>query len=197
MPAISALGAMTAITVDDLLCFVNDPGGTPVTKKITIAHFLASLGLVGTPALVAKRLSADQTYTSNATLQNVTDLSFAIGASEIWIAIVVAHYKGPTAGDIQVAWSLPAGAAGLQGTIGLSTGASNATDTPSLSSVALGITNDRGTVGTGTTVPLVVVATMRNSTTAGTATFQAAQNTSNGTATTLLADSFLLAVRIA
>lgn len=40
---ISALTAATSLTDDDLFVVVDDPGGTPVTKKITRANALGSL----------------------------------------------------------------------------------------------------------------------------------------------------------
>lgn len=40
---ISALTAATAVTDDDLAVVVDDPGGTPVTKKITVANLRAAL----------------------------------------------------------------------------------------------------------------------------------------------------------
>src|SRR6185295_9769716 len=38
----SALTALTALTTDDLFIVVDDPGGTPVTKKITVANVTAA-----------------------------------------------------------------------------------------------------------------------------------------------------------
>jgi hypothetical protein len=35
------LDAITAVTPDDLLVLENDPGGTPATKKVTVADFLS------------------------------------------------------------------------------------------------------------------------------------------------------------
>ena len=42
---ISELGTGTAVTDDDYLVYVDDPGGTPVTKKITFENFVLSLGI--------------------------------------------------------------------------------------------------------------------------------------------------------
>lgn len=48
---ISALGAAAAVTADDLLPIVNDPGGTPATQKATAAQLLAYIeGAIGTAA---------------------------------------------------------------------------------------------------------------------------------------------------
>ncbi len=37
---VSALTAATSASSDDLLYLVDDPGGTPTSKKITVANFL-------------------------------------------------------------------------------------------------------------------------------------------------------------
>jgi len=39
---ITELGAITNPTGDDLLVIVNDPTGTPVTKKVTVANLLGN-----------------------------------------------------------------------------------------------------------------------------------------------------------
>jgi len=44
---VSALTAATSASTDDLLYIVDDPGGTPVSKKITVADRKTSLGLTG------------------------------------------------------------------------------------------------------------------------------------------------------
>lgn len=40
---VSALTAATTATDDDLLYLVDDPGGTPASKKITVANFISSV----------------------------------------------------------------------------------------------------------------------------------------------------------
>jgi len=39
---ISELTALTSISGDDLLVIVDDPSGTPVTKKVTVANLLGN-----------------------------------------------------------------------------------------------------------------------------------------------------------
>jgi len=39
---ISELGALTAPSGDDILVIVDDPTGTPVTKKVTVANLLGN-----------------------------------------------------------------------------------------------------------------------------------------------------------
>lgn len=54
MGKITGYSALTLPTTDDLLVVVDDPSGTPTTKKVTIANLFKTLGLsfgVGTAAL--------------------------------------------------------------------------------------------------------------------------------------------------
>ena len=43
---LTALSAMTTATTDDIMYIVDDPTGTPASKKITIANLIASLKIV-------------------------------------------------------------------------------------------------------------------------------------------------------
>lgn len=54
---ITQLTALVSPSVDDLLVIVDDPAGTPVTKKATVASLKTALGLTGTN-------SGDQTTVS-------------------------------------------------------------------------------------------------------------------------------------
>lgn len=70
MTKVSALTADTTPTSDDLLLVVNDPGGTPGSRKVTIANFLTSL-------LVAVK-NVQQSYTRS---QAVTPVGLTDGAT--------------------------------------------------------------------------------------------------------------------
>lgn len=52
---ISALSALTAVDPDDLVPIVDDPAGTPVTKKITVANLVPA----GINGVLFKALTAD------------------------------------------------------------------------------------------------------------------------------------------
>lgn len=54
---ISGLPALTALSDDDLLVVVDDPGGSPATKRITVANAKAGLG-----GLRSRPTLAQQTY---------------------------------------------------------------------------------------------------------------------------------------
>lgn len=40
---VSQLDALTTVTSDDLLLVVNDPNGTPASRKVTVANFFGSV----------------------------------------------------------------------------------------------------------------------------------------------------------
>ena len=44
---LSALDAITTVTTDDLLYAVNDPEGTPISKKVTFDNVQKSITVVG------------------------------------------------------------------------------------------------------------------------------------------------------
>lgn len=92
---VSALTAITAATADDLLYLVNDPLGTPASRKITFANFEASLtvanmvggGASGTGNIV--RVTSATLVTpalgtpSSGTLTNCTGLPLTTGVTGI------------------------------------------------------------------------------------------------------------------
>jgi Alpha galactosidase C-terminal beta sandwich domain len=62
---ISALPASTNLTFDDLLVMVDDPGGTPVTKKITAAALGSTLPAVPTNIVKALATNVSSVVASN------------------------------------------------------------------------------------------------------------------------------------
>lgn len=71
---ITALTALTTPTTDDLLAIVDDPSGTPITKKITLANLLT---LFVSNVVVQVLSSASGTYTPTAAMKKV--LMIAVG----------------------------------------------------------------------------------------------------------------------
>ena len=73
---ISERPALTSASIDDLLAIVDDPGGTPVTKKITVADFLS--GVLITYDLLFNEADSsalqNHTYTSELVLPAKTTL---------------------------------------------------------------------------------------------------------------------------
>lgn len=83
---ISELTALTSASDDDLLVVVDDPGGTPVTKKITKANFLTGAGsnfwnsVPGTPT----RVSDTQFTITDTANANLYDKLFKKGVILRW-----------------------------------------------------------------------------------------------------------------
>jgi hypothetical protein len=62
---VTALDALTTVAADDLLLIVDDPSGTPTSKKVTAANLATytSTGLATTTALNLKSDLASPTFT--------------------------------------------------------------------------------------------------------------------------------------
>ena len=62
---VTALDALTSVAADDLLLIVDDPSGTPTSKKVTAANLATytSTGLATTTALNLKSDLASPTFT--------------------------------------------------------------------------------------------------------------------------------------
>lgn len=100
---ITGLTALTTPSSDDILPIVDDPGGTPVTKKITVANLLKRAGY---DQYIIK--SADQDVTNNSTVQNDTELTFSVTSGESWYVQLFILYSGNnTTGDYKFDFGLP------------------------------------------------------------------------------------------
>lgn len=137
--------------------------------------------------------STNQSVTSSATLVNDGALAVELQANAVYSFVLVLGYNGASgAGNLKLGWSLPSGASMGYSLYGNNT-SGNATDGPwytGSSNPAL------GTSGTGTNLGTVLQGTVATSSTPGPLQLQWAQNSSNGTATTVLAGSVLLAWQI-
>lgn len=143
------------------------------------------------PVGASKVKAADQSVTSSTALVDEANLQFGIGPNETWIFTWTLSLTFSAAGQAKVAVVTPAGATQLI----------LAEMHPNAIVPAFGTT---GTSGTGIALVCAlatagvarVVATVVNGATAGTVKLQFAQNTSDGTATTVKATSALTAVRV-
>lgn len=145
--------------------------------------------------IVATRATGDQSITTNVTLASATNMSFAIGASEEWIAdfdMVVGDDLTTT--GVQFAVTVPSSATML---FGLSIASS--------APAAVGRYTTTGGAALDYTTGLTLgnqgivhgTAWVLNSTNAGTVQLQIAQSTSSGTALVLKKGSHMRAQRIA
>jgi hypothetical protein len=134
-----------------------------------------------------------QSVTSSTTLVNDSALAIELQANAVYSFILVLGYNGASgAGNLKFGWALPSGSSMGYSLYGNSTSGS-ATDGPweTASSVPA-----LGTSGTGTSLGAVAQGTVSTGSTAGDMQLQWAQNTTNSTATTVLAGSVLLAWQV-
>ena len=186
-------GTGQATLTDNGVLIGNGTGAVDVTSAGTTRQVL--VGVTGANPVFgnwlpqAKFKSADQSVASSTTLVDCTDLSFAIGANEVWVGYIHPILAAGTAGGMKWAFTLPSGATGrirTQNTgafptagndIDITTG-SGSTSTHSLSSLYQGWFN------------------ITNGANSGTVQFRFAQNASNGTNTTVSKNSQLVAWRV-
>lgn len=161
----------------------------------TVTDFPAGGGGGGTGPTTEYK-TADQSVTSSTTLVNVTDLVFAIGASERWGYRFVIFYDATTGGDIKFAITAPAGVADLRWGSGVTRGPGEGTWADATVS---GSGTERGFAGRGAgdIASLVIEGFVENGATGGSIQLQFAQNTSNGTASIVKENSYLVAHQLA
>lgn len=142
------------------------------------------------PAHAIAYKSADESVTSSTTIQDDNGLFLPLGANEIWLFTAVILYSGATAGDIRVAFSVPAGA-----TLNWSApGAPTVADAYAVATDNETFTNAYGATGAKTV--LLGVGRVANGGTPGNLQFRFAQQVSNATPTTVYAGSHVIAHRV-
>lgn len=131
--------------------------------------------------------TADETVNNSNTLQNDDHLFFPIEASEIWFFKLALFVTGlSTTADLKINWSLPSGATIMWLAEASGLGVSTAASPQAVISTA------NSALGTANNTSLQqLVGLITNSTTAGTAQFQWAQNTATAEDTKLLKGSQL------
>jgi hypothetical protein len=150
-----------------------------------------------TPRVLVRRKTADQSVTSQTTLQNDTDFVFPIAANEEWIAdySIDAGASILTTG-LKLGITIPAGATINATADGISSaGAITISGRTAASGLVMDFTIAFWTAGGNGTFRMN--AWILNGATAGSITAQFAQSTSVATATTLRKGSHMTAVRIA
>ena len=141
------------------------------------------------------RKTATESVTSSATSQNDDDLFFSVGAGETWVIDVVLYYDAGTAGDIRVQLAYGAGGVGVLAYTVL--GASSDVAAFSIAGfVQRADAVDSGHGGDATDRTLWIKGLLRSSE-ADTLRVKWGQLVSDGTATRVFADSFIMAHRVA
>lgn len=144
-----------------------------------------SLGFLGNGQTIFK--DADESVTSSTTLQDDDDFSITVAANEKWHFKLILRISGATGGDLDIAWTVPSGAAGQQWSTGDLLAASGFT--------AIDITTEKTIQTTSTEQTIVIEGYIIVGGTAGTAQFRWAQNASSGTATIIHEESHMLSWR--
>lgn len=204
---IANLTADTSPTSDDLLYVVNDPAGTPGDRKVTVGNMATAMaGLSAFTGVyvpqawhVVKRKSADETVNNSSVMQNDDHLSFAIGASEVWVVSFHLFVSAASATpDLKVALTLPAGATSAMGIIGPATANTILAGDAILQSFTDATTALTVGVIIDSTANNVVrySACIENSTNAGTVQLQWAQSAATASDTKVRKNSFMIADRI-
>jgi hypothetical protein len=135
-------------------------------------------------------LTANQTVTSNTTLQN-TALAIAVEANRRYDFTIKIFYRASTTGDFKPGLSLPTGATVIYEANSLEGGAASATGATYRGAFTAVTGASAGGIGGSTDVSATISGTIITAANSGTVTFQFAQNTSDGTATQLTAGSWM------
>lgn len=189
-------GYPTAVNVNTgALTFSAGTSGALTVDSLTSVGDL-SVGGVG--KVLFARKTSDQAKSTDATLANDSELVVTVVASATYVFDGFLVYDGATTGDIQVKLVPPASATLVWVPNGPPSSASGTATT--LKVPKEGTAADTfGAVGTGAGNILVMAprGILRTGASAGTLQLQWAQGTSDATATTLYADSWLRATRLA
>lgn len=164
----------------DVLAIIDDPAGTPVSKKITVTNLMAAGG-GKTFAKVVK--SSDETRQSDTTLTDDSQLLFTPTINKTYSGYITLFYESGATPDFKLACTIPSGATAhrLEGLW-----AANADNQVSDFETSYFIAMTSGTRSTQLPFKLIM------SSTAGDFNFQWAQNTSDASDTKVLAGSLLV-----
>ena len=138
-----------------------------------------------------RRKTADESVTSSTTLQNDDHLTFPIAANETWIVECTLHTTFAAAGGLKIAMNGPSGATIRTSAVMDSNGIVPAHGSSGSLAGAIALSPAGATSGL-VAVKCIIV----NGSTAGNVNLQFAQNVSDVTATTVLANSYLQAVKL-
>lgn len=154
-------------------------------QRLTAATLNAAIGL-----RAAK--GANTPRSTNTTLTADPDLSVAVLANSRYLVTLSLPYNGAATGtgDLKLGFSVPSGSTLPGGFLGIANPLGVAILPVTAASTLFSATN-----GTGNPLWCQVTATLFTSTTAGSLILMWAQNTSNATATTLMAGASLQAVQ--
>jgi hypothetical protein len=137
-----------------------------------------------------------QDHLNDATLQNDTELTCSMEANSTYVVRIHASIGG-TDGDIQTAWSAPTNSSGSKQCFGPEAGSTDRTNTNMRASNHAFATAVTYGVASLTSLAAVIEVGRIDTTEAGTFTWQHAQNSSTGNASTIGANSFMIVTKVA
>lgn len=139
---------------------------------------------------------ADQSVTSSTTLQD-TNLVIPVESNAVYEYRLLLSYTAATAGDAQIAWTVPTSATMSRRGHGLGQSVATSQTDADRSFSAVGAAGTAfGFGATGSTASFLEIGRIETSSNAGNATMQFAQRVSNATPSTLLAASRLFYRRV-
>ena len=140
------------------------------------------------------RKTADTVVNNSVTLVTDPDLKFNVGANETWYFTVTGSVKNANASSIKMIVTPPS--AGTNCSYTGSTSYNGAWANSSVCGTPAAVTNFNALAGTGGSDAFVMQGVFTNGATAGTASFQWAQNTATAAATTITKDTQITAYRL-
>jgi len=142
--------------------------------------------------------SADLTSTSDTTLSNVTGMAIAVEADSVYVLDGWVGYTSTSATpDLKAAFTVPASTTGFWTLFGMDTADTSPGDINTAYAAALTTTLTAGTDATFTQQSAAIYGFVDTAGTAGTIQFQAAQNTSSGTAMVVKTGSWIRLQKVA
>lgn len=168
------------------------------TTNNQLQEALASIdGQLGSTGLnLFARKTTDQAVTSSTTFVDDNALALSALASGIYVVLGSIIVDGSTAGDLKHQFTAPSGAAFDWSSYGQSSAATAANGSIDQAARTLTGSVTHGLVGAGTKLAVRVQGLLVVSSTAGLLQYRFAQNTSDATATTVYAGSFLYALKV-
>lgn len=182
-------------------------GSGSITGNLAVAGDFAVTGVGG---ILVKVKSADTSRSSTITTTADPHINFTLAASATYILDGFLYYSAGSAGDFQVAWSIPTGASGQWLGNGVGTSVASATSaggtttdnatswgyTLRAESTAMNAARAYGGIDTSTAFGVQLVGTVHSGS-GGTFALAWAQNSSSATATKLYTDSWVRLQRVA
>lgn len=166
------------------------------TKQWNVGDVLTASDMNVWTVPIATIKPADTGRNTTTTLTADPDLVIAVAANTIYDVRFLIRYKGGTNGssDLSMQINVPSGSTGFW--VALRDDISAPTGPPGFVDSAFGSALNFATNGTGNTQQALLFASVNTAGTAGNISLLWAQHISNGTNTTLMANSFMVAQRI-